>query len=228
MTLATAVLLVLFLGLGRWQWQRGVAREAQWEAFARGSGPALAVTGSGLPHQERFARLSLRGGYDGEKQFLLDNRSFEGRPGYEVLTILRLADGAALPVDRGWVPFDGYRDRLPSIPVAGNERVVIGRIDQLPSAGLASGRAAPATSGTWPRLTSFPSTAELQAAYGAPLLDGMLLLDARAADGYLRKWRPPALEPARHKSYAIQWWGFAVLLLVLYLGLNFKRPDARP
>jgi surfeit locus 1 family protein len=221
------LLLLLFLALGRWQWQRGVAREVQWAAFERGSGPATAVTASELARQPRFTQVMLRGAYDGDQQFLLDNRSFEGRPGYEVLTILRLADGAALLVDRGWVPFDGYRDRLPKIPVASEERQVVGRIDHLPTGGLTTGHAAPATTGAWPRLTSFPSKAELEASYGAPLLDGMLLLDARAADGYLRKWRPPGMEPARHKSYAIQWWGFAVLLLVLYFGLNFKRPEAR-
>jgi surfeit locus 1 family protein len=222
------LLLALFLSLGRCQWQRGVDRQAQWDAFARGGGPAASATGSGLAKLERFTRVALRGAYDGQKQFLLDNRSFEGRPGYEVLTILRLADGSAIPVDRGWVPFDGYRDRLPAIPVASDERQILGRIDHLPSGGLDRGRAPPATAGPWPRLTSFPAKADLQAAYGAPLLNGMVLLDPGVPDGYLRKWRPPGLEPDKHKSYAIQWWGFAVLLLVLYVGLNFKTRELRP
>lgn len=227
MTLATVLLLALFLSLGRWQWNRGVDRQAQWDAFERGGGAAVPVSGPGLAPLQRFTRVALRGSYDGERQFLLDNRSFEGRPGYEVLTILRLSDGSAIPVDRGWIAFDGYRDRLPAIPVASGERQVIGRIDHLPSGGLDSGRAPPATAGPWPRLTSFPVRADLQAAYGAPLLDGMVLLDPGESDGYLRKWRPPGLEPDKHKSYAIQWWGFAVLLLVLYVGLNFKTREAR-
>jgi surfeit locus 1 family protein len=228
MTLATVALLALFLSLGRWQWNRGVDRQAQWDAFARGGGAAVPVSGPGLASLERFTGVALRGAYDGGQQFLLDNRSFEGRPGFEVLTILRLVDGSAIPVDRGWIPFDGYRDRLPAILVASDERQVIGRIDNLPSGGLDSGRAPPATTGPWPRLTSFPLTADLQAAYGAPLLDGMVLLDPGEPDGYLRKWRPPGLEPDKHKSYAIQWWGFAVLLLVLYVGLNFKTREPRP
>lgn len=227
MTLATVALLALFLSLGRWQWNRGVDRQAEWDAFARGGGAAVPVSGPGLAPLERFTRVALRGAYDGGQQFLLDNRSFEGRPGFEVLTILRLVDGSAIPVDRGWIPFDGYRDRLPAIPVASDERQVLGRIDRLPSGGLDSGRAPPATAGSWPRLTSFPVTADLQAAYGAPLLNGMVLLDPGEPDGYLRKWRPPGLEPDKHKSYAIQWWGFAVLLLVLYVGLNFKTREPR-
>lgn len=223
MTVATVLLLALFLGLGRWQWQRGVDRQAQWDAFARGDQPALAVDGSALARQPRYARVALTGSYDADKQFLLDNRSFEGRPGYEVLTILRLANGKAIPVDRGWIPFDGFRDRLPAVAVPNTERQVVGRVDALPSGGLEKGRAAPALGGPWPRVTSFPTKANLEAAWGAPLLDGMLLLDASEPDGYLRKWRPPGVEPDKHKAYAIQWWGFAVLLIVLYVGLNFKK-----
>lgn len=228
MTLLTLLLLPLFLGLGRWQWNRGVDRQAQWDAFARGGGAAVPVDGPGLARQPRFTRVALRGAYDDRRQFLLDNRSFEGRPGYEVLTILRLTDGSAIPVDRGWIPFDGYRDRLPTVAVSSEPRNLTGRIDHLPSSGLDSGRAPPATSGSWPRLTSFPRKADLEAAYGQPLLDGMVLLDPSEADGYLRKWRPPGLEPDQHKSYAIQWWGFGVLLIVLYVGLNFRKPEARP
>jgi surfeit locus 1 family protein len=228
MTVAALLLLALFFSLGRWQWGRGVERQAQWDAFDRGAGAPLAVEGPALARLDRFMRVRLRGRYDPDRQFLLDNRSFEGRPGYEVLTVFDLADGSALVVDRGWIPFDGYRDRLPAIPVAGGERELTGRIDRLPSGGLDRGRAPPALTGPWPRVTSFPQRADLEAALGRPLLDGMLLLDPGETDGYLRKWRPPGSEPAKHKSYAIQWWGFGVLLLVLYFGLNFKPREARP
>lgn len=223
MTVATLLFLVVFLSLGRWQWQRGVDRQAQWDAFARGDQPAQAVDGSAYARQSRYTRVSLVGRYDGARQFLLDNRSVDGRPGYEVLTILRLANGKAVPVSRGWLPFDGFRDRLPDVSVADGERTVIGRVDTLPSAGLDKGRAAPALDGPWPRVTSFPTRSHLEAAWGAPLLDGMLLLEASEPDGYLRKWRPPGVEPDKHKAYAIQWWGFAVLLMILYIGLNFKK-----
>ena len=35
MTLATLVLLTLFVSLGRWQWQRGEAKQAVWAEFER-------------------------------------------------------------------------------------------------------------------------------------------------------------------------------------------------
>src|SRR5688500_9675286 len=42
MTLITLVLLTLFVGLGRWQWQRGEAKQAVWNTYERNDGtPAL-------------------------------------------------------------------------------------------------------------------------------------------------------------------------------------------
>jgi surfeit locus 1 family protein len=52
---------------------------------------------------------------------------------------------------------------------------------------------------------------------------GLVLLDATDPQGYARHWRPPGLEPARHFSYAVQWWAFAALAVVLFLVLNFRR-----
>ena len=81
----------------------------------------------------RFQRVMLRGYYDSEHQFLLDNISHEGKPGYQVLTVLRLADGSGLLVNRGWLPFAGYRDRLPDIAFAAPESLrLTGRLSTLP------------------------------------------------------------------------------------------------
>jgi cytochrome oxidase assembly protein ShyY1 len=101
---------------------------------------------------------------------------------------------------------------------------VTGRLDELPSAGLASGRAPPDAGNQWPKVTAFPSLEELERALGEKLARRILLLSPQPADlGYVREWSPPGMPPSRHFSYAIQWWGFAVVLLVLYFGLNFRK-----
>ena len=63
-------------------------------------------------------RISVAGRWDAARQFLLDNRTRDGRAGYEVLTPLQLDDGRWLIVNRGWVSFSGYRERLPDIAIA--------------------------------------------------------------------------------------------------------------
>lgn len=234
--LLTAAMLPLFISLGFWQWQRGQARQVSWDQFERNDTPAIEAPAASLAGLPRYTRVRLRGEFDGERQFLLDNISHQGAPGYEVLTVLRLPDGSRLLVNRGWLPFSGYRDRLPDVslpgaaapdPAAGPPAVAVisGRLAQLPVSGLASGRAPPALDGGWPRLTSFPEIGQLAEAYGAPLLPVVLLLDADSGPGYLRQWQPPGLPPARHIGYAVQWWAFALLAAGLLVGFNLKRSD---
>ena len=223
MTLLVLLLLTLFVSLGRWQWQRGQDKQALWAEFEH-QGMAVVITGGELDSVTRFTRVTLEGRFEPEHQFLLDNRSHGGRPGYEVLTPFVLTSGRRVLVNRGWVAFTGYRDRLPDIFFAADEpRKITGRLDELPAAGLASGRAPPAPESAWPKVTSFPSQYELESALGSPIARRLLLLDAGLPDGYVREWSPPGLSPERHLSYAIQWWGFAVVLLVLYFGLNFRK-----
>lgn len=229
MTALTVLLLGLFVSLGRWQWTRGDFKQGLQEQFERGSELAVPLgsrTSAALP---RFTRVSVSGRWESERQFLLDNRTRDGRAGYEVLTPLQLEDGRWLIVNRGWVPFSGYRERLPDIeldPVAsiGQSVPLRGRLDDLPSAGLASGRAAPDPSGGWPRVTTYPTIPELADSLEIDSLEPrVLLLDADQSEGYRRDWQPPGMSPQTHWSYAIQWWSFGVVLFGLYVGLNLRR-----
>jgi cytochrome oxidase assembly protein ShyY1 len=225
MTVATLLLLIAFVSLGRWQWQRGADKQVLWDAFARGSDAASPLDARGLDDMARFARIRVSGRYAPQRQFLLDNRTLRGRAGYEVLTPFELADGRVVIVNRGWIASSGDRTRLPSIDFAAPPvSELLGRVDELPAAGLASGRAPPPVAGPWPRVTSFPQTTELAASLGARLEPRVLLLDAGEPHGYAREWRPPGMEPVKHTSYAVQWWSFAVVLLVLYVGLNLRKP----
>ncbi|MGC1460057.1 MAG: SURF1 family protein [Steroidobacteraceae bacterium] len=217
MTLLTIVLCVLFVRLGEWQWNRGVHAQAEWDAFARGADAPITPGAQALKSLPRFKRITVPGHWDPAHQFLLDNRSHAGLPGYEVLTPLRLAGDRVLLVDRGWVPFTGSRAHLPDITLQDKGPIALtGRLDNLPAGGLALGHAAPASDARWPKVTSFPTLAELAATLNHPVEPWMLLLDPATADGYVRDWQPPGLSPLRHWAYAIQWWGFAVTLVIIW------------
>ena len=235
MLVLTLAACALFVALGRWQWQRGEYRAAQWRSFERDEGTrdADAATLGALP---RYTRVRLHGAFDGAHQFLLDNISEGGRAGYYVVTPLRLQSGTAVLVNRGWVPGSGYREQLPDVTLPAGDAVQThtGRTGMLPVAGLASGRVAPPASGPWPRLASFPLESELAAVLPYPVAPGVLLLDAdagagaAATPGLLRNWRPPGLAPERHYSYAVQWWAFAALAVVLFAVLNLRRKKTAP
>lgn len=225
MTALTVLLLAVFISLGRWQWSRAEQKEALARGFAAGAVQAQPLGARGTATLPRYAVVSVTGEWDAARQFLLDNRTRDGRAGYEVLTPLRLADGRWLLVNRGWLPFEGRRDRLPEVATGLVPGAVTlrGRLDDLPTAGLASGRAAPALSGAWPRVTSFPQPSELAGSLGGRSLEPrVLLLDASAPAGYRRDWRPFVKGPEQNISYAVQWWSFGVLLLVLFVKMNLR------
>ena len=65
--------------------------------------------------------------------------------------------------------------------------------------------------------------ADLSAALRRPLQSRQLLLNPGQPAGFVRDWHPGGLGAARHLSYAIQWWAFGVLALVLYGYMNWRR-----
>jgi surfeit locus 1 family protein len=224
MTLLTLAAMVLFADLGRWQWHRAQQKQALADDF-RAGGTVLADLGasatSALP---RYAQVRLQGSYDGDHQFLLDNISHDGLPGFDVLTPLHLTDGRTVLVNRGWVPLSASRSRLPDVHLDGAAaQTYTGRLDDLPVAGIALGHVPPPPTGAWPRLTSFPTMADLAAALGVPLQSRQLLLDPDQPQGYVRDWHPGGLGPTRHLAYAIQWWLFGALALTLYGYMNWQR-----
>jgi surfeit locus 1 family protein len=225
MTGLTVLLCALFVALGRWQWGRYEAKRELWAQFERGAGQRVELGSRATTGLPRYARVRVEGRWLPQRQFLLENRSYEGRPGYEVLTPFVLPDGRLLVVNRGWVPFGGYRDRLPDVAGAfagldaAQPVAIAGRLDELPSAGLAAGRAAPALEGGWPRLTSFPTAAQLAASLGAQLaaddgvppgasdreLAGAGTTTDAARGGPRLERRVLLLDPAEPRGYVRAW-----------------------
>lgn len=228
MTALTLLGVALFVLLGRWQWHRAGQAQALQQAFIQGSGARADLSTSSVAALPRYSGAQARGRYDSVHQFLLENISHAGQPGYDVLTPLQLAGGRTLLVNRGWIPLTESRRVLPDVRLPETpDSAAYGRLDDLPRPGISLGHAPPRKDAPWPKLTSFPTMADLSLALGRPLESRQLLLDARAPLGYVRDWQPPGMSPAQHFSYAIQWWAFATLALVLYGTLN-RRGRPRP
>lgn len=173
----------------------------------------------------RYQQVRIAGRFDSDHQILLDNMpSAQGRPGYRVLTPFILDDEVMLLVDRGWIPMGDRRSTLPSLEVAGDERTISGKIDELPRPGLRLGEGQEQEGERWPRVLNFPEHAQLEAAVGSELLTRILLLDSSQPDGFERTWNTKArLGSERHLGYAVQWFAFGACAIIIYLLLSFKR-----
>ena len=224
MTLLTLAAAVLFVRLGVWQWHRAQEKAALQQQFSAGSLAVASLSSGSTQGLSRYAQLRVDGRYDTEHQFLLDNISHDGRPGYEVLTPLHLRDGLILMINRGWVPLTGPRSQLPDVRFEpGASLGVSGRLDNLPVVGISLGHVPPSTAGAWPKLTSFPTMSDLSVALGTPLESRQLLLNPGEPFGFVRDWQLSGFGPGRHLSYAVQWWCFAALAVGLYGYLNWHR-----
>jgi surfeit locus 1 family protein len=209
--------------LGHWQLGRARQKEALYEAFERGGGPAVDLPPA--PVDARYQHVRLKGRYVVDRQILLDNMSHDGVAGYRVLTPLEMDDGRWVLVDRGWIAPGERRAVLPTVPVAPMTRVVIGRLDEFPVPGLRL--VAPTESG-WPRRMSFPTQEAVSRLLGRSIYPRIVLLDAEATDGYVRDWHPGGIPPSRHYGYSVQWFALAATLLVLYALSQCRKQEINP
>lgn len=225
MTLLTVVAVIAFIELGLWQWHRAALRHAQTQAFSAGTDRTADLSHESVAALPRYTQVSVVGRLDETHQFLLDNMSHDGQPGYQALTPMQLADGRTVLINRGWLPITQSRSQLPNIALPAHDDTVtlVGRLDNLPVPGIALGHLAPDAKAPWPKITSFPLMSDLAAALGRPVEPRQVLLLGTQPFGFVRDWSPEGLSEARHLSYAIQWWGFAALAVVLYGLLNRRR-----
>ena len=177
--------------LGVWQLRRLAERRARnSQLAARLALPPLQVRGSDIPADSaRQRRVVARGVYDFASERVWPGRSFEGTPGVALVTPLRLAGGSVVLVDRGWVPSpDAFHVDHAAYREA--DSATVEGVALIPPRGRGD-----------VDLTGFlPFVVQQE----APL----------AARGLPRRWPPPALDNGPHLSYAIQWFSFAVIILI--------------
>jgi len=223
----TAVAIVLMVGLvllGRWQLERAAEKQLMYDAFDKGTDGTRVIDGT-TPPLARYQHVEARGSYDSSRQILIDNMSdAHGRAGYYVITPFALATGGWLLVNRGWIPVGLSRAALPSVAVGTDVRQIRGRADHLPTPGIQLGERT-LLKPPFPVVANFPSRTEIARLLPmnswSPAAE-VVLLDAGEADGYVREWQPPGFPPMRNIAYAVQWFGLALALGVIYIVTNLK------
>lgn len=221
------VLLPVFTSLGLWQWDRWQDKMfRQATLTARSRGIPLAMPGQPAPAAElRDRRFSLRGEYDPTHQILIDNRLYREQAGYHVMTPLRLANSPPnaplyVLVNRGWLPAAAEHARIPVAPPP-TGTVTLSGIAVRPGERFFTLGAPPATG--WQTVWQNLDWARFQRSVPYPLQPAVIELDAAIPGGYLRHWPRPDAGAERHLAYALQWFGFALASLGIWLYLLYGR-----
>jgi surfeit locus 1 family protein len=227
-SLVTLFFLALLLSLGFWQLDRAKQKAVLQQRFTTQiTAPYREISQVPLDNPiSRYRKVTSQGHYDAKHQILLDNKIYQGRPGYHVFTPLqRIGETTAILINRGWVPLGESRQQLPVVSVDESNRVVKGRVSQPANPGLRLDGSPPSPDDAWPRVVQYLDYDQLAQQLGYPLEPAVILLDPDMEDGYLRAWRPTfgGLGPARHRGYAVQWFSLAAALAIIYGVINTRR-----
>jgi surfeit locus 1 family protein len=224
-TLVTLVMFGFLLALGFWQLDRAEQKMALLTQYDEEQDQTVLRLEADLESAAglNYRSATVTGHYDNHRQFLLDNRTHAGRAGYQVLTPFVIRDsGVAVLVNRGWIPLGQSRDRLPDITVSDHRQQLSGLIKIPPQKVFMLGEEEPRQG--WPWRIQQIRIEDLSAELGRPLLPVILLLGPGEPEGYVRQWKPVAgFGPERNIGYAVQWFGLAITLLIIYLVVNIRR-----
>jgi surfeit locus 1 family protein len=209
-----------FVLAGNWQARRAEEKRALGEQFERAlrsppiALPAAAVDAPSLLHRH----VAARGRFVAEHTIFLDNRLRRGRPGYEVVTPLRLAGSDSyVLVERGWVAAGPSRASLPEVRTPAHEVEVDGiALEHLPRA-LEAGTPAAGRVRQNLEVTAFAAESGLR------LQPIVIEQHSQTPDGLDRDWPKPDFGIEKHESYALQWYSFAALAIVLLVVLSMRR-----
>jgi len=229
--LAAAAGAIAFGALGAWQWSRAAQKEA---LLAERDAVLAARLPQPLSLAFDDARRGVldwaagRGRFDG-RVLLLDNQQREGRSGVRVYGVLA-ADAGPLLVELGWRPWGAQRE-VPETPLPSGEVEVAGVLVAPPSTGIAIGSGVQPLGGSRWLLTRLqPDVLAPQLGISVPLAPRVLKLDPALSFGFERDLDllPNTLPPERHRGYAVQWWGLAATVAVVYLVLTLRRRKPVP
>ncbi|MEQ8516229.1 MAG: SURF1 family protein [Chromatocurvus sp.] len=222
-TALTVLLLPLLIGLGLWQLDREQEKRALAERFAqRQMQPAVDVTGLDRDRGDlAYLPVVLRGRYVPGQYLLQDNRIQQGRFGYEVIALFRLADDAGYAlVNRGWIAGDPARQSLPAVTQPDTDLALRGQVYVPPDPPYLLAEQPLPVAG-WPRVIQALETGTLVPALeqrlGAPVFPHSVRLDAGEPGALSIDWQVVNLSPETHRGYAVQWFTMAAVLLLFFV-----------
>ena len=222
--MATLLTMAATAALGLWQLDRAAQKQdLQASIDERATLPAwneVDVLKMADPDAGLHRAVRLSGEWVPNATLFLDNRQMEGRPGFYVITPLRLADSTqAVLVQRGWAPrnFED-RTRVPEVVTPEGTVAVEGRLAPPPGKLYELGEA-----GTGPIRQNVDLEA-LTREWGVPLLALSVVQTGDADDGLRRDWPVVAAGVQKHHGYAFQWFGLCALAGFLYVWFQFISP----
>lgn len=243
-TLLAVVLIPVLISLGLWQLDRAeekrIIDNGVNEAIKK---PALKFNEAEFSNLESniYRSATITGQYDTKQQFLLDNRTYNGLPGYHVFSPFLFENKSsnnvknyAVLINRGWIGYQGTREQIVDISLDKEIVEIAGSIKKLPRSIVLKEQSNDEMSNSLlfqnknkqlkgVSLIQSIQLNRLQKTLNYELLPIMIELDKSSNDGFIREWQPYFGSIDKHNAYALQWFAMATILLFLFFKLNIRK-----
>jgi cytochrome oxidase assembly protein ShyY1 len=207
------VLVAVCLFAAQWQFSRG-ASQSETNRIISANLDLPSLTMPDIENLDavnnQWRKITLEGSFSQDKQELVRNRYYEGKFGFEVLTLFRATNGANFWVDRGWVAAGPNAATPPIVkPVASGNLEITARIrSENLSRQLQGSFFVTRASNEKPE-----SITKLQGVDAKPYyLDLLGSPDGKVKP--LTEIELPELSNGPHYAYGIQWMAFALLAII--------------
>jgi cytochrome oxidase assembly protein ShyY1 len=225
--IAMLVVAAIGISLGQWQLRRAAEKEAiEQRITERAKEPPLRLDGVAASAADadalEFRQVLVRGEFLPGWTIYLDNRPYQGKPGFHVITPLKVAGSSRhILVARGWVARDvADRSRIPEIATPAGVVEVTGSVRRHASRLLQLGQPAQLKPGAIVQNLDAPQLAQ---ATGLELEPFIIEQASGGNDGLLRDWPRPSQGKDRHLGYAFQWFALAATAFLFFVVTGFKR-----
>ena len=214
--------IAFLVSLGLWQLDRADQKRTIEAAILNANiGPVELVANGRELLDKEYYDVRLQGNYLSDKQFIYDNQIVDQVSGYYVLTPFILTDQlGVILVNRGFIPWNGQRERLADIAVDSVSREI--KV-QVSSPIKRMELKATDVSRQFPVLIQAIDFDVLEEVSKLKFVKVVGLLDPSSSDGYVRKWEPYTGSIEKHIGYAIQWFLMALVLAIIGLRIGLKR-----
>ena len=208
------LLVSVFVKLGFWQLYRASEKQRIEEEIKQLNNlPPLILN-----------EVIVTGKYLHEQNIFLDGKKYKNNIGYEVLTPL-LIDGTEnlqVFINRGWVKMNGNGEKLPAVYTPRGKIKINGTIAfpaEPPFIKIPSANVERNWGSRWPFLDIDYYTAQ----HDVKALPFFIQQSAEDKNSFIRQWPVFDAKYFMHIGYAIQWFVFAVITVLVYLGLSIVR-----
>lgn len=210
--------------LGNWQYGKAERKQAAQALLDQRSTDAPVSLGNTLADADslRSRPVLIRGRFETERQFLVDNRVYREQAGYHVITPFHIDGGnMRVLVNRGWIPASARHTDIPAVdtpngPLELRGTAVVPGTRFFTLGGNDNDR-------NWQPVWQNLDLARFVRLVPWPVQPVVVQLDAAAPAGFVRDWPRPDERLERHLSYAYQWYGFAASAVLIWLALGWRR-----